>query len=88
MKFHPDQVTRINQWLADHVRRQCPACGLLGWWQIHDGCYGLPSISLDTLNLGDGLEVVATTCKGCGYTAFFLAARMGVGPRAAAAEVP
>ena len=87
MALHPDQLTRINEWLLSHVNQRCPTCGLTNWWQIHDGCYGLPCVSLDTLNLGEGLEFVATSCKNCGYTAFFLAARIGIGPRPAAAEL-
>jgi hypothetical protein len=80
MALHQEQVTKIDQWLSAHVHQECPACGLASWWQIHDGCYGLPSVSLDTVNLTEGLELVATTCKRCGYTACFLATRMGVGP--------
>jgi uncharacterized protein (TIGR03000 family) len=68
MALHQDQVTRMNEWLAAHVREQFPACGLSNWWQIHDGFYGLPSVSLDTLNLKEVLEFVATTCKRCGNT--------------------
>jgi predicted nucleic-acid-binding Zn-ribbon protein len=88
MTLHQDQVTRIHEWLAAHVHGQCPACGLRNWWQIHDGFYGAPSVSLDTLNLEEGLELVATTCKRCGYTAFFLATRMSVGPRTLTADSP
>jgi predicted nucleic-acid-binding Zn-ribbon protein len=86
MALHQDQLTRINEWLSAHVYQQCPACGLSNWWQIHDSFYGLPSMSLDTLNLKEGLEFVAATCKSCGYTAFFLATRMGIGPRAVTAD--
>jgi predicted nucleic-acid-binding Zn-ribbon protein len=78
MALHHDQLTRINEWLAAHVCRQCPTCGLSNWWQVQDGYYGLPCVSLDTLNVQEGLEFIATTCKGCGYTAFFLAKRMGL----------
>jgi predicted nucleic-acid-binding Zn-ribbon protein len=88
MALHHDQVTKINQWLAAHVHQECPACGLPNWWQIHDGFYGLPSLSLDTLNLEEGLEFIATTCKRCGYTAFFLTTKVGVGPRKPTVELP
>ena len=88
MALHHDQLTRINQWLAAHVHRQCPTCGLSNWWQVHDGYYGVPSVSLDTLNLEEGVEFIATTCKSCGYTAFFLARRIGVEPRTPTMEVP
>jgi predicted nucleic-acid-binding Zn-ribbon protein len=88
MALHQDQVTKINQWLAAHVHRQCPACGLSNWWQIQDGCYGLPCVALDALNLGEGLEFIATTCERCGYTAFFLASRMGIAPRTATMQLP
>ena len=82
MALNQDQEARIGRWLAAHVHQQCPACGLSNWWQIHDGLYGLPSVSLDSLNLRGGLEFTATTCKCCGYTAFFLASRIGLGPSA------
>jgi predicted nucleic-acid-binding Zn-ribbon protein len=88
MSLHQDQLTTVNQWLAGHVQQQCPACGLLNWWQIHDGCYGLPCVSLDSLNVMEGLEFIAATCKRCGYTAFFLASRMGIGPRTANVDSP
>jgi predicted nucleic-acid-binding Zn-ribbon protein len=88
MALHHDQVARIDQWLAAHVRQQCPACGLSKWWEIQDGYYGLPSVSLDTLNLKEGLEFIATTCKRCGYTAFFLATRVGVVPGTATVDSP
>jgi predicted nucleic-acid-binding Zn-ribbon protein len=81
-------MTMINEWLAAHVRQQCPACGLSNWWDIHDGCYGVPGVSLDSLNLREGLELVVTTCKRCAYTAFFLATRMGVAPCTAAVDSP
>jgi hypothetical protein len=86
MALDHDQVTRINQWLAANVHQQWPACGLANWCQIQDGIYGLPSISLDTLNLGEGLEFIATTCKRCGYAAFFLTTRIGVGSRTPTVE--
>jgi predicted nucleic-acid-binding Zn-ribbon protein len=88
MTLHQDQVARINEWLAAHVHGQCPACGLWNWWQIHDGFHGVPGVSLDTLNLEEGLEFVATTCKRCGYTAFFLTTRMSLGPRPPTADSP
>jgi predicted nucleic-acid-binding Zn-ribbon protein len=88
MTLHHDQVTRINQWLANHVQERCPACGLRNWWQIHDGFHGVSSVSLDTLSLEEGLELVATSCKRCGYTAFFLATRMSLGPRPPTADSP
>jgi hypothetical protein len=88
MALHHDQMTRISQWLAAHVSQPCPACGLSNWWQIQDGCYGLPSVSLDALNLEEGLEFIATTCKRCGHAAFFLARRMGVEPRTPTVELP
>jgi predicted nucleic-acid-binding Zn-ribbon protein len=88
MALHHDQLTRINEWLAAHVCRQCPTCGLSSWWQVQDGFYGVPSVSLDTLNLREGLEFIATTCKGCGYTAFFLATRVGVDLGVRAKERP
>jgi predicted nucleic-acid-binding Zn-ribbon protein len=88
MALHQDQVARIHEWLTAHVHAQCPTCGLSNWWRIHDGLYGLPSVSLDSLNLREGLELTATTCKRCGYTAFFLAASMGVGPHPVPVDFP
>jgi predicted nucleic-acid-binding Zn-ribbon protein len=86
MALHPDQVAQIQEWLTAHVHQRCPACGLLNWWQIQDGCYGLPCVALDTLNLEEGLEFIATTCRACGYTAFFLASRMGINSRMTTAD--
>jgi predicted nucleic-acid-binding Zn-ribbon protein len=80
MALHQDQVARIHEWLLAHVHEQCPACGLSNWWQIQDRCYGLPCVALDSLNLGEGLEFIATTCRRCAYTAFFLASRMSIKP--------
>jgi hypothetical protein len=82
MSLHQDQVARIDEWLRANVAEHCPACGLFSWWSIHDGLYGLPCVALDRLNVREGLELVATTCKRCSYTALFLASRIGVGPRA------
>jgi hypothetical protein len=88
MSLHQDQVAKINEWLSANVTEHCPACGLRSWWSIHDGLYGLPYVSLDCLNLRQGLELVATTCKRCSYTALFLATRIGIGPRPARAVSP
>jgi hypothetical protein len=88
MSLHQDQVAKIDEWLSANVTERCPACGLRSWWSIHDGLYGLPCVALDCLNLQQGLELVATTCKQCGYTALFLATRIGIGPRPAQAVSP
>jgi hypothetical protein len=88
MSLHQEQITIIDAWLKATVSQQCPACGLPSWWDIHDGCYGLPSVALDCLNPNEGLELVAVTCKRCSYTALFLASRIGVCPRTDRAASP
>jgi hypothetical protein len=90
MSLHTDQLARIDEWLRANVTEHCPACGLQSWWSIHDGLYGLPCVALDCLNLREGLELVAATCKRCSYTGLFLATRIGIGSRStpAASRLP
>jgi hypothetical protein len=78
VSLHQEQKRKIDDWMTQHVSEQCPNCGTARWWEPHDSIYALPNLALDTVNLKQGLELIAVSCKMCSFTGLFLAKRIGV----------
>ena len=68
-----DQIRRILR-----VRSDCPNCGLVDWWKLHDCMYSLPSNN--EMLEAEELSLVAITCRECGHTELFNAAAVGIVP--------